>query len=493
MPKRLTQTEFIKRASLKHLNAYDYRLVLYKNSYSKVKIICTSHGVFEQFPKNHLLGQGCPRCNGGEVYDQESFIKKCLQIHGTKYDYSLSKYVKSNSKVTIKCLVHGDFEQRPSDHINSLQGCPKCAGKLRKNEAQFELAAKLVHGNIYDYSSVVYLNNSTKVKIRCLKHGYFEQIPNSHLNGRGCPECGGNLIKNSETFSIAAKKVHGLKYDYSKVSYKGNKIPVKIICKKHGTFSQKPNSHLSGQGCRKCSGKEPYTEKTFVSACKKIHGKRYDYSGTVYFSSNKKVSILCRVHGPFKQTPSKHLSGQGCLKCTGLQRGTFREFVNKARKEHGRRYRYTGEYKNRNTPIEIICLKHGSFLQAPYSHLSGRGCPACNESLGERKISALLKKLRLSFKRQEKFHDCRNKLPLPFDFSIESNGERILIEYHGVQHYSAIGFFGGDKAFEQRLKNDKIKKDWAKKNGHKLIIIHYRKLNTLETYLASKLTKLTER
>ena len=56
----------------------------------------------------------------------------------------------------------------------------------------------------------------------------------------------------TEQFVKRAKRQHGNKYDYSRVSYKKAKTKVEIVCKKHGPFLQTPDSHLSGRGCRKC-------------------------------------------------------------------------------------------------------------------------------------------------------------------------------------------------------------------------------------------------
>lgn len=114
-----------------------------------------------------------------------------------------------------------------------------------------------VHGNIYNYSLVDYKNSKKKIKIRCLKHGVFEQSPNNHLNGKGCSECSYEKLSNDrkkgrDQFIREAIEIHGDKYDYSLVNYKDNKTKVKIICKKHDVFKQKPNSHLSGCGCSKC-------------------------------------------------------------------------------------------------------------------------------------------------------------------------------------------------------------------------------------------------
>ena len=49
---------------------------------------------------------------------------------------------------------------------------------------------EIVHGDKYDYSLVEYVNSKSKIKIICKEHGIFEQIPNSHLNGNGCKKCG---------------------------------------------------------------------------------------------------------------------------------------------------------------------------------------------------------------------------------------------------------------------------------------------------------------
>jgi Zn finger protein HypA/HybF involved in hydrogenase expression len=116
------------------------------------------------------------------------------------------------------------------------------------------------YGNIYSYEKTKYVNRRSKITIGCSKHGDFIQEAGSHLyNRKGCPKCGLEKISdkvrlsNSE-FVLKAKKEHGFeKYDYSLVVYKGAKIDVEIICKKHGSFFQKPNYHLSGNGCPKCS------------------------------------------------------------------------------------------------------------------------------------------------------------------------------------------------------------------------------------------------
>ncbi len=129
---------------------------------------------------------------------------------------------------------------------------------FRLTTEEFISRARRVHGNKYDYALVEYSVTDLPVKISCREHGEFEQMPNVHLRGHGCQTCGrlatNNALRlNTEQFIAKAKRVHGDKYDYSLVSYETTELPVKIVCPAHGEFEQKPHSHLSASGCRKCA------------------------------------------------------------------------------------------------------------------------------------------------------------------------------------------------------------------------------------------------
>jgi len=187
--------DFIEKSNIIHENKYDYSLVDYRNAKTKIKIICFEHGVFEQTPDNHCRknGSGCPKCNGGVKLNKKIFIDRSNIIHQNKYDYSLIHYINNSNKVKIICPEHGIFEQTPQNHLNCY-GCYKCGVKKRsvsksKNTYFFIEKSNTIHGNKYDYSLVDYKNTKTKIKIICSEHGVFEQTPNSHLNGSGCPNC----------------------------------------------------------------------------------------------------------------------------------------------------------------------------------------------------------------------------------------------------------------------------------------------------------------
>ncbi len=124
--KKLTKEEFIEKAIQKHGDKYDYSLVEYKNSRTKIKIICPTHYIFEQTPDCHF-NRGCDKCGGTATLTTNEFIEKSKNIHKDKYDYSLVNYKNNSTKVKIICSNHGIFEQEPSSHINHKNGCPKCA------------------------------------------------------------------------------------------------------------------------------------------------------------------------------------------------------------------------------------------------------------------------------------------------------------------------------------------------------------------------------
>ncbi len=198
----------------------------------------------------------------------DEFVTKSDKIHNNFYDYKLFEYINNSTKSIIICPIHGSFEQRPADHMRG-QGCKKCYyerkhNQLKKSITIFIEEAINVHGNLYNYSNFAYINNKTRGIIYCRKHGGFEQRPDNHLNGQGCPECKKDTISKSlrstfEYFRKQAIQIHGSKYDYDNVDYINNHTKVEIVCKKHGIFLQVPNSHLNGSGCKMCSNERNKT------------------------------------------------------------------------------------------------------------------------------------------------------------------------------------------------------------------------------------------
>jgi hypothetical protein len=197
--RKLTTEAFVQRAMSIHGDRYDYSLVKYKNLKTPVKIKCKAHGVFEMSPVAHIFQKSnCQKCAINKRSNERKltlvdFKYKALKIHGEKYDYSLVCLVNVDTKVKIKCHVHGLFEQSPYCHLNRKQGCPLCADKglaHKSNLEKFVLKANKVHGKIYTYKNAAYVNSKTKLAITCTIHGDFWQAPADHVNGKqGCPLC----------------------------------------------------------------------------------------------------------------------------------------------------------------------------------------------------------------------------------------------------------------------------------------------------------------
>lgn len=213
--------KFLNKALKTHNKKYDYSLVEYKNNKTKVKITCSTHGVFEQTPGNHINKKsGCPSCVKLKKYTTQEFINKAKKIHEEKYDYSLVNYVNSRTKIKIICPKHGVFKQSPAIHLYGI-GCLDCSGKNKRTVEEFVKEAKKIHGEKYDYSLVEYNNGDSKVKIICPTHGVFKQTPRNHLHNQQCPICniskGELFIKN---FLEENKITYKQQYSFPTCKYK---------------------------------------------------------------------------------------------------------------------------------------------------------------------------------------------------------------------------------------------------------------------------------
>ena len=200
---------------------------------------------------------------------------------------------------------------------------------MKKTLEQFVEEAEEKHNYLYDYSKFVYVTNKTKGIIMCKEHGEYEQTPKAHLQGHGCPKCFGNKKKTLDQFIEEAEDKHASLYDYSKFVYKNYNTKGIIICKEHGAFEQLPSSHLLGRGCPKCSGNIKKTLEQFIEEAKRKHAplSLYDYSKFVYKNARTKGIIICKEHNEFEQIPSKHLQGQGCPNCYGNKKKTLQQFI----------------------------------------------------------------------------------------------------------------------------------------------------------------------
>lgn len=284
----------------------------------------------------------------------------------------------------------------------------------------FITKAKAIHGDLYDYSLVDYINSKTKVKIICYKHGVFEQTPNAHLDGHGCKMCAYDyrhelFSKSRDKFVEDAQKIHGTKYDYSQSNYINNHKKVKIICPEHGIFTQTPANHLRGVGCPICSKENSRLKKIIpkeqiINKANLIHNNRYDYDLQDYNGTHSYVRIKCPVHGWYTQYFKDHLAGCGCPKCVRISQQKVYE-------------RLCNHFKNENILYEV-------------GH----------------KVVSWIEKLR---------------------FDIYFPKYNIAVEYNGQQHYYPVDFFGGQEQFSKQQNADAYKAQLCKINNCKLFVLKY--------------------
>lgn len=300
--------------------------------------------------------------------------------------------------------------------------------------------AEIIHKGKYDYSKLVYIKATEKICIICPIHGEFWQYANNHLHGAGCPGCKGSKI--SEVLQA------------------------------------------------------PFTTEVFIERARKIHGDKYDYSKVKYVRSCIKVSIGCPIHGEFFQTPNIHLKGHGCKKCGAEYRAntyyrlTTSEFIMRARRKHGDRFDYSRvEYVDTHTPVEIICPKGHITQQKPCDHLHGSGCPICRESKGEAIISSYLDEHGYSYIREYKIKPQQRLFGRRYfrvDFYLPD--KNVMIEYHGEQHFKPVKLwdFSENKLQEQQDRDIRLR-EYCKQNKIKLIEIHYSQRKNISQILNRKI------
>lgn len=352
----------------------------------------------------------------------------------------------------------------------------------RLTKEEFISKVEKIHPEKYDYSEVNYVNNSTKIKVydKEIKE-YFFITPASLLRGCGNKNAKGKKLSSifrmgTTKFVEKAREVHGDKYDYSKVEYVNNRTKVCIICPEHGEFWQTPDKHLQNRGCPKCCKKnKKYTTEEFIEKAREIHGDKYDYSKTIYGNNKKeKIEIICPLHGSFFIAPDSHLMGSGCKYCNKGEVFNTEEFIEKAKKIHGKKYNYEKTiYKQSLKKVTIICPEHGEFKQTPAKHLYGHGCPKCAK-LYRKKETELYNILKKVFPNEKIIHSYYNKEILnKQEIDIFFPEHNIGVEFQGEQHFVPIDFGGygeklANKLFEDNQKRDYKKKEICDRNNIKL-------------------------
>ncbi len=385
---------------------------------TKYKLKCNKcDNIFTQDVGNHIIKQqGCKQCaldinslNGNELII-------CLnEIYNGKYEYleiDLDKIYKTRDFINIYCSKHKyTWSSTVNSHKLQNKGCYHC-GYESNRYTHDEFINKLLekHGDKYYLDEIEYTKHNEDVILTCKAYNHrFLQKPYNILRGYGCKQC--TIISQTKTtkeFIKQAKNIHNNSYDYIFTNYKNALSKIVITCKIHGNFEQRASEHLSGAGCKKCADvAQSLTKEEFIEKANNIHGNRYDYSLVDYKNNRIKITIICNIHGEFKQKPDNH-----------------------------------------------IC-KHNK-----------NGCPFCFNKT-EYKIYKFLKynfSCDTNIIHQFKTDFCKNKRKLPYDFCLEKF--KIIIELDGCQHFKQISNW---KCPKETQKVDFYKRKVANDNGYKII------------------------
>ena len=347
--------------------------------------------------------------------------------------------------------------------------------KLTKEK--FIQKARIVHGDIFDYSIANYIGILDKIWIICPKGHKFEQQPSRHLYRRqGCPECRPNDKLTQKEFLCRTKDLFGENLCFSKSQYHNNFTPVSVVCKKHGEFRKVPSVLFTGHGCRKCrlderlkSGQNAkITNDDFFRNVNRFPlNKHILFDGSCFKGVMHSIIVKCPKHGEIFVKEARNLLRIPCCnKCVLEEK--LEKFINKSKKIHGERFDYSKTiYKSSNQKLTITCRTHGDFLATPNAHLDGKGCPSCNISKGERAIELFLIRNDIKYTKEKRFLGCIDKKQLRFDF--------YLPEYNTCVEYDGYWHFHPYRHDIKRLKNiqrkDKIKNNYCYNNLISLIRI----------------------
>jgi|GEM_PF-378067 len=375
----LLKKEILEKSTKKYKNKFKYDDIHIDSIKEEIDIICNIHGKIRMSAQKHLNSNtGCSFCE--KKYFQQkkqdknflNFIEKTKKINKTNFLYKRENFKSFNELMIISCTKHQrNFHITPYNHLRAKYGgCEECGhSKNTPNLTikEFKEKANDIHNLKYDYSLVKFDSKEDMIQIKCPIHGLFTQKVKYHLRGSGCKYCGYTENKRKQTkstkqFIDEIKKIHGNRYNYSKVKYEGANKEIIVTCTIHGDFSQIASKHLNGAGCSKCNGGMTYNKEFFIEKANEVHVNKYDYSKVTYTKGTEEVIIICPVHGQFKQKPEYHLSGNGCHKCRSSK--AERKIIKKLKSYKIKfDHTYTINIENRNLYCDIFLKEYKLIIE----------------------------------------------------------------------------------------------------------------------------------
>lgn len=268
-------------------------------------------------------------------------------------------------------------------------------------------------------------------------------------------------------------------------------ISIKFQCKICGNvFYNSPDKILGSrnQGCAKCytNSLKTSNEDFQTRANKNKHIKVVgEYTGI-----KNKIEVKCVYCGKvFFMRADSILEGRGHNSC--IHKNIEKDIKREPSKTQEKFVSELNSINKNIEPLELYtktsnkmlfrCKTCGNEWNARIDHvLYGQsGCPKCNLSKGENRIANYLQDKNIKFISQYTFDDCRDKIPLPFDFYLPKYN--ICIEYDGEQHFREVEHFRYSLDYIQN--HDNTKNLYCKENNIRLIRIPYTDFDNIERLL----------
>lgn len=471
----------------------------YINSKTKIKIKHNECGnTFKMSPNGFLAGHRCHKCKGGVKNTHDEFYLKFYKLVKDEYTL-LDKYINSSSKILVRHnICNHEWKVEPGSFLQGSR-CPKCYGTIKKTTKQFK---QEVFEKVNNEYSVIgeYINANTKISMRHnLCNCKYEVTPSGFINkGRRCPNCNTKKKKTNNQFLEEVFNLVGNEYEVLD-EYKNAKNKVLI---KHNDCGYEwtilPNNFIKGKRCPKCAGNAHKTTKIFKKEIFDLVSNEYKVIGE-YLNTDTPILMKHSVCGnEFKMIPDVFLRGSRCPKCAIENRALLRtktteDFRKEVKELTNGEYELIGEYINCR---EKVKLKHnlcGSiYEQSPSDFLSGCRCAICFESKGEQAVRHWLENNHIKFEVQKEFNGLIGLGGglLRYDFYLPNHN--LLIEYQGEFHDCNGGKGTGyvKEVFPKQQEHDRRKKEYAEKNGIKLLEIWYWDFDNIEKILEKELYNL---
>ena len=460
----------------------------------------------------HLKGKGCGNCGNICLWYYEIFIYFSFLIHGNKYIYPIierDKRITLNEHFDIVCKKYKHvWSTTINHHIHSKSGCPICSIEERTywNYDKLMEAVVRVHCYKYNYSKVIpsEINSCySKFTVICNTCDY-EWSPDvaHHINkGSGCPLCAGNAPWSYERFLIAAFKINKNDTYYGLIKpedIQGAYSRIELVCRKcdyHWNTTISIHIH-SGSGCPSCAKKKPWTYIKFIKSAQIIHGNKYSYE-LVNPDDIKEpksiINIIClKCKYQWSSSIHCHINNKyNCPRCMQCLAHSLETLTIKIIEIHGDNINYSlvkqEHIRNNRSHVPLICNKCKKCWSPTISSLVNKksGCPRCKISKGERACLNYLLSNNILFEEQFKILELGMKR---FDFMVEHNGLKYVIEFDGIQHFKFTEYFYKSvNVFIERQEVDILKTSIALKNGYNIIRIDYKQIKNVNFHISEAL------